>query len=137
MKLDDIEPATIFLFGPLPAQEIGRFMTQLLRHRLVDIEDTAVVDVRRQHHHYIGRRIDGLLIGAHLRHFLFQPRLQQQGLLSFELGAQTDLLAVTVFFFFLCQMGEVGARCTGRLGGSTFSRLFWTLRVCVCLYVYG
>ena len=112
-------------------------MAQLLRHRLVDIEDAAIVDVRRQHHHHKGRHVDGLLVGAHLCHFLLQPRLQQQGLLSLELAIQTGLLAVTVFFFFLCQVGQVGARCTGRLGGSTFFRLFFVLCVCVCVCVCG
>jgi hypothetical protein len=66
-----------------------------------------------------------------LCHFLHQPRLQQQGMLSLASAIQTHLLAVTVFFFFLCQVGQFCARCTGRLGGPTFFKL--VLRLCVCV----
>ena len=110
-------------------------MTQLLRHRLVGIKDAAIVDVRRDYHHHEGCHVDGLLVGAHQCHFLLQPRLQQQGLLSLALAIQTDLLAMTVFFFFVCQVGQVGARRTGTLGSSTFLRLLFVLCVCMCVCV--
>ena len=92
-------------FLPLPAQEVGYFMAQLFRHRLVDIKDAAIVDSCRQHHRHKGRHVEGLLVGAHLFHFLLEPCLHHLGLLPLELTVQADLLAVTIYLFFFCQVG--------------------------------
>ena len=101
----DMITSSLFLLLSLPAQEIVHFMAQFLRHRRIGIKDAAIVDVRRNHH-------------------------QQEGVLPLALAIQTDLLAMTVFFFFLCQVGEVRARRTGRLGESSFLGLFI---MCVCM----
>jgi hypothetical protein len=54
-------------------------------------------------------------------------------LLPLALAIQADLLAVTIFFFFFCQVGQVGTRRTGTFVRPTFIWLF--LRLCVCVYV--